>query len=57
MKKYVIIGLVAGTAVSLILYYLRRRKFEGMEFEDFLDSSIITDDLFGDAFRELPDKP
>jgi hypothetical protein len=57
MKKYFFIGLFAGTAVSLILYYLRRKRFEGTEFQDFFDSSIIADDLFGDAFRELPDKP
>jgi hypothetical protein len=57
MKKYVIVGLVAGTAISLLLFYLRRKKFKGMEFRDFLDSSEVADDLFGDAFRELPDKP
>jgi hypothetical protein len=57
MKKYVFIGLVAGTAISLILFYLRRNKFKGMEFQDFIDSSAIADDLFGDAFSELPDKP
>ena len=57
MKKYFFIGLIAGTAISLILYYLKRKKFEGMEFKDFLNSPVIADDLFGDAFRELPDKP
>ncbi len=57
MKKYVLIGLFAGAAVSLLLLYLRRKKIDGLEFEDFFDSSVIADDLFGDAFRELPDKP
>jgi high-affinity Fe2+/Pb2+ permease len=56
MKKYVLIGLVAGTVISLAIYYLRRKKIEGMEFQDFVDSSAIADDLFGNAFRELPDK-
>jgi hypothetical protein len=57
MIKYIFYGLVAGTAISLFLIYLRKKKFEGMEFQDFIDSSTIADDLFGDAFRELPDKP
>ena len=56
MKKYVIIGLFAGTLISLALFFLRRKKFEGIEFEDFVGSSEIADDLFGNAFRELPDK-
>jgi hypothetical protein len=57
MKKYMVIGLLAGTAISLALLFWRKRKFEGTEFEDFLDSSSLADDLFGEAFRELPDKP
>lgn len=57
MKKYVLMGIVAGAAISLMLYYFRRKKLEGMEFRDFVDSSSIVDDLFGNAFRELPDKP
>lgn len=57
MKKYIIFGLVAGTAISLTLLFLKRKKFEGMEFHDFVDSSSIADDLFGKAFQELPDKP
>ena len=57
MKKYVLIGLFAGVAISLMLFYLRRKKQEGLEFHDFVDSSQIADDLFGSAFSELPDKP
>ena len=57
MKKYVLIGLFAGAAISLMLFYLRRKKQEGLEFHDFVDSSEIADDLFGSAFNELPDKP
>ena len=57
MKKYIILGLFAGTAISLTLLFLRRKRSEGMEFHDFVDSSSIADDLFGKAFCELPDKP
>jgi hypothetical protein len=57
MKKYILLGLLAGTAVSLALLLLRRKNSEGMEFHDFVDSSSIADDIFGKAFRELPDKP
>jgi hypothetical protein len=57
MKKYVVLGLLAGTAISLALLFMRRKKYEGMEFHDFVDSASIADDLFGHAFSELPDKP
>ena len=57
MKKYIMLGLLAGTAISLALLFLTRKRSEGMEFHDFVDSSSIADDLFGKAFRELPDKP
>jgi hypothetical protein len=57
MKKYVVLGLLAGTAISLALLFIRRKKYEGMEFHDFVDSASIADDLFGNAFSELPDKP
>jgi hypothetical protein len=56
MKKYVLIGLFAGAAISLVLFYLRRKKQEGLEFHDFVESSAIADDVFGSAFSELPDK-
>jgi hypothetical protein len=57
MKKYMVLGLLAGTAISIALLFLRRKKYEGMEFHDFVDSASIADDLFGKAFYELPDKP
>jgi len=57
MKKYIMLGLLAGTAISLTLLYLKRKKYEGMEFHDFVDSSSVADELFGKAFCELPDKP
>lgn len=57
MKKYVLIGLFAGVAISLMLFYLKRKNQEGLEFHDFVDSFEIADDLFGSAFNELPDKP
>ncbi|MBI5464229.1 MAG: hypothetical protein HY966_04670 [Ignavibacteriales bacterium] len=55
MKKYIIMGLIAGTALSALLLYLRRKKLEGTEFREIFDSSLA-DDIFGDAFEELPDK-
>jgi hypothetical protein len=57
MKKYIMLGVLAGAAISLTLLLLRRKQSEGMEFHDFVDSSSVADDLFGKAFRELPDKP
>jgi hypothetical protein len=57
MKKYVLMGLFAGAAISLVLLYMSRKKQEGLEFDDFVGSSEIADDLFGSAFSELPDKP
>ena len=57
MKKYIVLGLLAGTAISLTLVFLKRKRSEGLEFHDFVDSSSIADDLFGKAFCELPDKP
>ena len=57
MKRYVVVGLMAGVAISLFVYFLRRRELRGTEFEDFFDSSSVADELFGDAFEELPDKP
>jgi len=56
MKRYILIGLLAGAAVSVLLYFWRRRELEGTEFRDFFDSSSVADDQFGDAFAELPDK-
>jgi hypothetical protein len=56
MKKYILLGIFAGTALSLLLLYLNRRRGDGMEFDDFIDSPSTVDDLFGNAFQELPDK-
>jgi hypothetical protein len=56
MKKYVLIGLVAGVTLSILLFLYRRRELRGTEFQDFLDSQTVANDLFGNAFRELPDK-
>jgi hypothetical protein len=57
MKKYIILGLLAGLSISAILVYLKKKKLEGTEFRELFDSSTVADDLFGDAFVELPDKP
>jgi hypothetical protein len=56
MKKYVLLGLVAGAALSAFLIYLKRKQDQGFEFKGFFDSSTVADDLFGDAFLEAPDK-
>jgi hypothetical protein len=53
----VVLGLLAGATAALVIYLMRRREAEGMEFKEFFDSSSVADDLFGDAFEELPDKP
>ncbi len=57
MKKYIIFGLLAGVSISALLIYMRKKKLEGTEFRELFDSSTVADDLFGDAFVELPDKP
>jgi hypothetical protein len=57
MKKYIVLGLLAGVSISALLIYLRKKKLKGTEFREFFDSSTVADDLFGDAFVELPDKP
>jgi hypothetical protein len=57
MKKYIVLGLIAGLTLSALLLYLRRKKLEGSEFRGFFDSSAVADELFGDAFEVLPDKP
>ncbi len=56
MKRYVVLGLLAGAAVSMLIYFWKRRELEGTEFKEFFDSSTVADDLFGKAFDELPDK-
>jgi hypothetical protein len=57
MKKYILLGLLAGVTVSALLVYLRRKRLAGTEFQGFFDSSTVADELFGDAFEELPDRP
>ena len=57
MMKYMWFALVLGASVSAMLLYARRRDLAGTEFNGFFDSSTVADDLFGDAFDELPDKP
>jgi hypothetical protein len=57
MKKYVVFGLLAGVTISVLAVYFRRKRLAGSEFNGFFDSSTVADELFGDAFEELPDKP
>lgn len=56
MKKFMLLGMITGVTVAAIILYLRRKELEGTEFKEFFDSSTVADDLFGDAFQELPDK-
>ena len=57
MKKYVVFGLIAGVTISVLAVYFRKKKLAGTEFYGFFDSSTVADELFGDAFEELPDRP
>ena len=57
MKKYILFGLLAGVTISAVMIYLRRKKLSGTEFQGFFDSSAVADELFGDSFEELPDRP
>lgn len=57
MKKYILFGVVAGVTISALAMFFRRRSLNGLEFNGFFDSSTVADDLFGDAFEELPDRP
>lgn len=56
MKKYMLIGLLLGAVLSIFIFLSRRKGIKGTEFEDFLESTTIADDLFGNAFSELPDR-
>jgi len=57
MKPYFFLAMILGVSVSAVFLFLRRRSLEGTEFRGFFDSSTVADDLFGEAFEELPDKP
>ena len=57
MKRYVVLGLILGVTLSAFIVMMRRRNLAGTEFRGFFDSSTVADELFGDAFEELPDKP
>ena len=56
MKKYIVLGLIAGLTLSALLVFMRRKRLAGTEFRGCFDSSAVADELFGDAFEELPDK-
>jgi hypothetical protein len=57
MKKYIVFGLIAGVTISALAIYFKQKRLAGTEFYGFFDSSAVADELFGDAFEELPDKP
>jgi len=56
MKKALALGVLTGVALSALFILLRNRRLNDSEFGEFFDSSAIADELFGDAFEELPDK-
>ena len=56
MKKALAIGVLTGVALSALFVLFRNRRLSDSEFGEFFDSSAIADELFGDAFEELPDK-
>ncbi len=56
MKKALTIGILTGLALSALIVLLRNRRSRDSEFGEFFDSSAIADELFGDAFEEIPDK-
>lgn len=56
MKKYILLGLMAGVSISALLLFLHRRNVAGDEFHGYFDLPEDADELFGDAFRELPDR-
>lgn len=57
MKRYVVLGVLLGITFSAFLVIMRKRNLAGTEFRGFFDSSTVADELFADAFEELPDKP
>lgn len=57
MKKYVVVGFTLGVLASLLLWLLKRRLTSGDEFEELYDSSAVPRELFGSAFKNIPDKP
>lgn len=56
MKKYILLGLMAGVSISALLVLLYRKDLAGDEFHGYFDLPEDADELFGDAFRELPDR-
>lgn len=57
MKKYVILGFTVGIVAAAVIWFLKRRAMEGDEFEGLYDSSAAPRELFGSAFKNIPDKP
>jgi len=56
MTKALTIGVLTGMALSVLIILFRNRRLGDSEFSEFFDSSAIADELFGDAFEEIPDK-
>lgn len=56
MKRYIVFGLLLGVTLSALVVMFRKKSLAGTEFRGFFDSSTVADELFGDAFEELPDQ-
>jgi len=56
MTKVLTIGVLTGIALSALIVLFRKHRLGDSEFNEFFDSSAIADELFGDAFEEIPDK-
>jgi hypothetical protein len=55
-KKYVLFGFLTGLLTILFMWLWKRVLREGDEFEELYDSSTEPRKLFGDAFKNTPDK-
>lgn len=56
MNRYIVLGLLLGVTLSAFIVMSRRKNLAGTEFRGFFDSSTVADELFGDAFEQLPDQ-
>ncbi|MCX7984477.1 MAG: hypothetical protein N3A63_06210 [Bacteroidetes bacterium] len=56
MKRYLFIGIALGVAIAFGLWIWKKHLKVGDEYEELYDSSTAPRELFGDAFKTVPDK-
>jgi len=56
MKKYVLFGFFTGLLTMFFVWLWKKEMKEGDEFEELYDSSTEPKKLFGNAFKNVPDK-